>query len=147
MCTRREKRESDEFSFSSIYLSFSDRKVIGNTCIAVWRDYGCQNRSTEWWSTRVCVYAVNAMNHLDSFKSDVVNPTPSLPPSLSFSSSFGSVSLCSFGRWDMDGRPVIFIESAKYPSREEVAAAAGSGRDESIRIEAWVYTRCCNVSP
>lgn len=101
---------------------------------------GCQNRSIEWWYThvyvcaRVCVYAVNAMNHLDSFKSDVVNPTLSLSISLSLSLSPVLIlvrfsSLCSFGLssghgwsavWsDRSARTVvIFIGFAKYPGIE-----------------------------
>lgn len=106
----------------------------------------------------VCVYAVNAMNHLDSFKSDVVNPT--LSPSLSRSHP-RSILFSLFFRFVVGTRMVGRVERSwhvRSPSfssdsrnirgsnraagrkeRGERGGRSWSDRDESIRIEAWVY--------
>lgn len=106
----------------------------------------------------VCVYAVNAMNHLDSFKSDVVNPTPS--PSLSLVLILVRFSsLCSFGLSSGHGWSAVWSDRGTYGHRHfhrireisgdrierregrrgERGGRSWSDRDESIRIEAWVY--------
>lgn len=114
----------------------------------------------------VCVYAVNAMNHLDSFKSDVVNPTLSPSPSLVLILVRFS-SLCSFGLSSGHGWSAVWSDRGTYGHRhfhrireisgdrierregrrggKEVAAA---GRIVTSRFESKRgCTRCCNVSP
>lgn len=102
---------------SSIY--FPDRKLIGNTCIAVvhGQTTGAETgRSSGGIRVYVCVYAVNAMNHLDSFKSDVVNPT--LSPSLSLVLILVRFSsLCSFGLSSGHGWSAVWSDRGTYGHR------------------------------
>lgn len=164
-CTWRGRRP---ILLSSIY--FPDRKLIGNTCIAVvhGQTTGAETgRSSGGIRVYVCVYAVNAMNHLDSFKSDVVNPTLSPSPSLSRSHP-RSILFSLFFRFVVGTRMVGRVERSwhvRSPSfssdsrnirgsnraagrKERGKEVAAAGRIVTSRFESKRgCTRCCNVSP